>query len=200
MVECDVQRASDGVLVLAHDAEVTDAHGRTYPIAEHTSTILHALDLGAGEGVPTLHELAAWAKGRCGVMADMKCEGGDVEAKVVAALSELPPEEKIVPGAGSLSRQRFRVLDPTLPLSFSMGVPHNHPLQDIDLDALMAAGNMDAVTWEYPLLDAARIADLHARGLRVYAWTVDDLPAMRALLDWGVDGIISNRADLLQAL
>jgi glycerophosphoryl diester phosphodiesterase len=50
------------------------------------------------------------------------------------------------------------------------------------------------------MLTASRIAILHTRGLRVYAWTVDDLPTMRHLLDMDVDGIISNRADLLQLL
>jgi len=30
----------------------------------------------------------------------------------------------------------------------------------------------------------------------VLAWTVDDLPRMRELLSWGVDGITSNRPDL----
>ena len=58
----------------------------------------------------------------------------------------------------------------------------------------------DAVTFAYPLLTGERVASLHGRGLRVFAWTVDDLPTMRSLLEMGVDGLISNRADLLAAL
>ena len=42
-----------------------------------------------------------------------------------------------------------------------------------------------------------RVARLHARGIRVFAWTVDDPIVMQQLADAGVDGIISNRADLL---
>ncbi|WP_223642182.1 glycerophosphodiester phosphodiesterase family protein [Corallococcus sp. EGB] len=38
---------------------------------------------------------------------------------------------------------------------------------------------------------------LHAAGHPVVVWTVNDLPTMRALLQRGVDGIISDRPDLL---
>src|SRR5579871_437416 len=108
MVECDIRRSADGALVLAHDPHVTDTAGRTFEIAAQTAAALAALDLGAEEGVPTLQELVAWAQGRCAVMADMKCEGAEVETEVVEALAVLPVEAKLVPGAGAESRARFR--------------------------------------------------------------------------------------------
>jgi|SRR5579884_2477920 len=198
MVECDVRQARDGVLVLAHDPEVKPEQGPEVAVAEQTSRDLYALDLGAGEGVPTLDEMVAWAQGRCAVMADMKCGGGGVEAQVVEALSALPPEAKLVPGAAAESRRRFREIDPALPLSLSLGIEQASTLDTDDWEELLAG--MVAVTWEYPLLDARRIARLHALGRRVYAWTVDDVETMRRLIAAGVDGIISNRADLMQSL
>ena len=41
------------------------------------------------------------------------------------------------------------------------------------------------------------VSALHNSGFEVVPWTVDDLPTMRALLDLHVDGIISDRPDLL---
>ncbi len=58
----------------------------------------------------------------------------------------------------------------------------------------------NAVTWQYPLLTPERIEGLHAYSFQVFAWTVDDIDIMRLPLAAGVDGIISNRADLLQTL
>ena len=197
MVECDVRQAADGVLVLAHDADVTDAQGRTYAAGEHDSGFLRSLDLGSSEGVPTLAELVAWAQGKCAVMADMKCEGNEIERLVVETLAPVAPASKIAAGAGEASRARFRRLDPALPLSLSLGSAENYLLEETEFEALLDGLDTEAVTWVWPMLNAERIARLHDHGIRVYAWTVDDLPTMRRLRSAGVDGIISNRPDLL---
>lgn len=200
MVECDVRRAADGILVLAHDPDIVDSQGRRYAIVEHAADFLGALDLGAGEGAPRLTELAAWALGNCAVMADMKCEGEGVEEAVVKALRGLPPEAKIVPGAAEASRRRFRSLDPSLPLSLSLDGAAADAMTDADFARHLATAATEAVTWQFPLLTAERIAALHAHGFQVFAWTVDDLPTMQGLADQGVDGIISNRPELLAAI
>jgi len=43
------------------------------------------------------------------------------------------------------------------------------------------------------------IAHAHRAGLRVKVWTVNDPADMRRLLEWGVDGLISDRPDLAVA-
>lgn len=40
----------------------------------------------------------------------------------------------------------------------------------------------------------------HEAGLRVDVWTVDDEADMRRLLDWGVDGIMTDRPDVLTGM
>jgi len=58
-------------------------------------------------------------------------------------------------------------------------------------------------TYQVPeLAEATRIVTprfvrhAHSAGLKVQVWTVDEEADMRRLLDWGVDGLISNRPDL----
>lgn len=38
----------------------------------------------------------------------------------------------------------------------------------------------------------------HANGLAVHVWTINDEPTMRRLLDWGVDGVMTDRPSLLE--
>ena len=44
------------------------------------------------------------------------------------------------------------------------------------------------------------VAAAHERGLQVHVWTVNDADEMRRLLDLGVDGIMTDRADVLKAV
>ncbi len=197
MVECDIRQSLDGVLVLAHDESVKDTQGQEYVLAEWTAERLHALDLGAGQGVPTLEELVHLVQGRCALMADMKCEGGGVEEKVIEKLAPLTVEAKLVPGAGVESRKRFQAIDPTLPLSLSLNLLEGKQLEQEDWLEWVVSLKVQAVTWQYPLLTSKRVQGLQDRGLKVFAWTVDDYEVMRQMRVLGVDGIISNRTEWL---
>jgi glycerophosphoryl diester phosphodiesterase len=197
MVECDIRQAYDGELVLAHDPQVKDVHGRQYVIAEHSSDVLQGLDLGAGEGVPLLSELVAMVSGRGAIMADMKTEGGDVEERVVEALRGLPLEAKLVPGAAAESRARFLECDPTLPLSLSLNYLEIGAISRPDWLDWVVLQRVQAVTWQFPFITQQRVEALQSKKIQVFAWTVDSAETMHALLALGVDGIISNRVDML---
>jgi glycerophosphoryl diester phosphodiesterase len=47
------------------------------------------------------------------------------------------------------------------------------------------------------LLTPRLVADLHRRNVHVHVWTVNEEPDMHRLLDWGVDGILSDFPDRL---
>jgi glycerophosphoryl diester phosphodiesterase len=52
----------------------------------------------------------------------------------------------------------------------------------------------------YGDLDAAKVKEAQALGLKVLAWTVNDPTLMARMLDYGVDGLITDRADLARKL
>lgn len=57
------------------------------------------------------------------------------------------------------------------------------------------AGAGDVWAPEYTTLTQERLAEAHGLGLRVFAWTVNELADIGRLIAWGVDGIISDRPD-----
>jgi glycerophosphoryl diester phosphodiesterase len=51
-----------------------------------------------------------------------------------------------------------------------------------------------------PFTTAAMVTSAHAAGMTVIPWTVDDVATMQSLIDMGVDGLITNRPDVLRDL
>ena len=49
---------------------------------------------------------------------------------------------------------------------------------------------------QYQTLTQARLSDAHGLGLVVLPWTVNQPPDIRRLIQWGVDGLITDRPDL----
>jgi len=194
-VECDCRISNDGVVVLAHDSSVTDSSSNEHVrVSRYTAETLWSFNLGVGEGVPTLTELVEWAKeSGIGVLADVKVSG--IEREIGDALAPLPNHLKLVAGADEGGRKRFRRLFPDLPLSLTL-----NRLQTLTIQSHLARLNTQAVTLEQSLLTPSRTARLKADGVLVLAWTVDDIETMIRLKEMGVDGIISNRPDLLAEL
>ena len=83
-----------------------------------------------------------------------------------------------------------RAIDPTVTLAFLVD---NGDGLDANLDRL--SFTPDIYSPNYRLLDAGVVAAAHRRGLRVIPWTVNDVDAMRALVEIGVDGLITDYPD-----
>ena len=87
------------------------------------------------------------------------------------------------------SLRAIRTVNSTIPLAFLESKP------SVDFTDLAAWGIAE---WS-PNFDIAteqRIAEAHAAGLAVKPWTVVDLDQASALIDFGVDGLITDRPDL----
>jgi glycerophosphoryl diester phosphodiesterase len=65
--------------------------------------------------------------------------------------------------------------------------------------AIQAAGGRNWAPY-YKHITYARLNEAHGLGLKVFVWTPDQRDAMVRLWDMGVDGIITNRPDILNAL
>ena len=64
----------------------------------------------------------------------------------------------------------------------------------------MSALGFDAISPSHTILTSAMVAEAHAFGLRVLPYTVDNEPMMRHLVTIGVDGLITDRPDVMRAV
>jgi glycerophosphoryl diester phosphodiesterase len=52
-------------------------------------------------------------------------------------------------------------------------------------------------SYNIPIMTKRFIREAHAKNIKVEPWTVDDPELMRQYIEWGVDGIITDRPDLM---
>jgi glycerophosphoryl diester phosphodiesterase len=205
MIECDVKLSADGVAFLLHDATLertTNGVGRADALAWRD---LSQLDAGAwhsarfaGEPLPTLAAVARWCMAN-GVMLNIEIKptpGREHETGAAVALdaNTLWRDSHIKPLLSSFSREALaaaRAAVPDLPRAWL-----SETLPDDWRDRVLALECI-AVDVKHTLLTADVIASAHDAGLRVATWTANDPARVNALLDWGVDTLITDAVDRL---
>jgi glycerophosphoryl diester phosphodiesterase len=201
-LETDVQVTRDGVLVAFHDAllgRVTDGTGH---IEELDSTELAQIRVGAREQVPTLASLVdAFPDRRFNI--DLKSDAA--VAALAAFVRDRDLYDRVLVGSFSGRRiRRFRrLVGPRVATAASPGEVAAYVALPGTLARRLTSGAPAALQVPHrrgPLVVASRhlVRRAHAAGLHVHVWTVDDPTEMERLLDRGVDGLMTDRTDILR--
>ncbi|MBW0116862.1 glycerophosphodiester phosphodiesterase family protein [Pseudonocardia abyssalis] len=208
-LEFDVHASADSVAVVHHDPTLdrtTDGSGR---ISALDSREIAAVRVGGTDPVPLLADvLTALPETRCTI--EMKSAAAvDVTLPV---LERLDAWHRVCLGAYDerwLHRAR-RAAGPKLCTSMgqtaALGLRTRAWLDALpaplsSLPALPFAGQLAQLPRRFgPLtvVDEQLVRTAHAAGREVHVWTVDDPAEMVELLDMGVDGVLSDRPDLLR--
>lgn len=202
-LETDVHVTSDGVLLAFHDTvldRVTDQVGSiaTTPYADVQQALI-----GGRERVPTLAELFdTFPDVRFNI--DLKSRGA------VSALADFLDEreawDRVVVGSFSIRRMRdFRRR------TRGRVATSAHPLEVAAYVVLPSARLVRLVTGDQPralqiphrrgrlvVATPGLVRRAHANGLAVHVWTIDDPDEMHELVDRGVDGLMTDRTDILR--
>ncbi len=215
-LEVDVHATADGACVLLHDPTVDRTTDGTGPVSDLTLAELRSLDAGyrfampapdafpyRGRGIriPTFRELLDAVPDAL-VLVDIKTSRAapplarEIEAasaweRVVVASEHRVDRGPLLEyrGPTALTREdtaRFyaahhaglrRFWRPTADLAC---LPERHR--------------------GLRLLTPGVVRGFHERGLALWVWTVNDAADMARLIDWGADGIITDRPDVLHAV
>jgi glycerophosphoryl diester phosphodiesterase len=203
MLELDVQRTADGILVVFHDDTTERWDGRKRLMTTCTLAEVQALDIARAQ-VATLAEVCAFARER-GVRLNVEIKGLGIGAPVAHMLRDERVEDLVLISsfeAGALGE--VAAASPHLPRAYLMG--HDTYRPDVRLREAWPFGALrrsGAVAW-HPSYDLPLLVSLIPRvrraGFAVNVWTVDDVVAMRQLIALGVDGIITNVPDVLRGV
>ncbi|WP_345752181.1 glycerophosphodiester phosphodiesterase [Microbacterium rhizophilus] len=217
-IESDVQLTKDGEAILMHDTTLTRTTDveQVFPdrapwnVKDFTLAEIARLDAGlwfgpefAGEPVPTLAQMVEQVrKSRAGIIMELKSPElyPGVEQKVIDVFASFPGYVPSALASGRLSVQSFdwdsmktyAGLAPETPVGL-LGAP---AIAELPAYAEWA----DQINPGSGQTSEAYIVAVHELGLDVNVWTVNDVPTMTRLLDWDVDGIITNVPDVLEDL
>lgn len=218
-LETDVHATRDRVVLAFHDETLDRTTTGTGEIRHQLYSEVRRALIAGREPIPTLAELlAAWPDVRWNI--DVKSEQAirplltvlreaDAFDRVcVASFSErrlrrvralMGSEVAVAMGPFAVAVLRFvpgawlrRRLLPTSPcVQVPRAVPLPGPLGRFARRLGRGRGRLDVVTADF-------VRRAHAHGVAVHVWTVNDADTMHALLDLGVDGIITDRIDVLR--
>jgi glycerophosphoryl diester phosphodiesterase len=219
-LEIDVRRTRDGAVVVFHDDDTARLTGQNGTIEGRSLDEVKALDAafsftldggatfpmrGLGIQVPTLAEVIQRYPG---LRLNVDAKTGD------AALAEALARAVLDAGAssrvcvGSFHDEQAERLGRLLPGAarfFPQGAATCHVLAAKSGSAGAACPRYDLADLPHRLngltvVDAKVVRHFHAQHVPVHVWTVDDEAEMRELLALGVDGIVTDRPDVLAAV
>ena len=204
-IELDVMRCASGELVVCHDEELSRLARKRWVVERTRWWQLKQADVGSALGfaparIPLLDEVLEALPSRFLVNVELKCEVLDDRGLAVEVgrlidrrgegdrilISSFNPLCLIRLARAFPSLKRGLLIDPT-----RAWFPQAWVWQPLV--------GRDTVHPHHSQCTPERVAFWHARGLKVAAWTVDDVGTARALAAAGVDYVITNRPAKLRA-
>ena len=200
-LETDAHITADGVLVAFHDDRLDRVTDRTGVIAELPWSEVRRAKVGGREPIPLLEDLlTAWPDVRINI--DPKQDA--VAAPLARVLRHTATVDRVCVGAFS-DRRIAHVRELAGPgLCTSMGPREVARLVAAARGLPGGAGitspcaQVPARQGRLPLVTQGFVAAAHRRGVQVHVWTVDDADEMVRLLDLGVDGLMTDRPQVLK--
>jgi glycerophosphoryl diester phosphodiesterase len=226
--ELDLHLSKDGRIVVHHDADTTRSAGHKQPVVAQTLAELRTLNVGQwgkwlgsafAEKIPLLSEVLALVPAGRRLFIETKV-GGEILPeleRVIRASGLAAAQLPIITFDLETARAaKLRLPDHEVcwivdyrwegfytPTQSAMQ-PSNRDVKSLppkidDLIRQAKAAGLDGLdlNFKFPI-DAAFVQKVHAAGLKLYTWTVDDPAIARAQVAAGVDGITTNRPGWLR--
>lgn len=206
-IEIDLQRSADGDLVLVHD-KALNVDGRMTLVRNISTDKIR----GLLPGLLMIDELIDLNRDRVPLLLDVKLPGYEREVVATIRRHNLAPTVAASSTYGNALQKLSRAV-PEMRLGLSTGhMATGIPIRAIrgvvtrtlrlvvpkPLVVAMEHFGATETMIQHRVCTARLVREVQNSGRRVYVWTVDRPDQMRRLIGMGVDGIISNRPDLVK--
>ena len=201
-VETDVHLSADGTIVAFHDTGLERVGGMQREIADMTWDQLQRIRINGTGRIPTLSWLLTEFPD-IKLNIDMKSDA--VVEPLISLISEFDAFDRVC-FASFFERRVVRVTEIAgdhACISSGRGGVIRHVLRSFKLPVALTSTQIlqvPMVRYGVRVLTRRFIELAHQHGKVVHVWTIDDADEMRRLLDWGVDGIMTDRPRVLKSV
>jgi glycerophosphoryl diester phosphodiesterase len=220
VLEMDAHITKDSQIVLMHDETVDRTTNGKGLIEDLTLAQLKKLDAaygwsndggktfpyrGQGIQVPTLEELFQKFP-QMRYVIEIKLTQNPIDKPLCDLIRKFSMQDKVVIASfHDEAMQRFRQTCPEVATSASRGEVTKFVLLGKVFLSGLVAPQYQSIQPPYdpkeslniPIMTKRFIREAHAKNLKVEPWTVDDPEFMKQYIEWGVDGIMTDRPDLM---
>lgn len=205
-LETDIHVSADDVAVIAHDPGLGRVARRDVQVSQLTMPELRRIELGHGQGFCSLAEaLDAFPEARFNIdVKDLRAA-----APAVEVIRTARAQDRVLITSFATDRRKA-VADAFPGIASSPAVPEFAPAlvgAKLGVAPLVRRSLRGFAAVQVPerrgpvrIVTRRTVERFHAAGVEVHVWTVNDPKDMARLLDLGVDGIVTDRCDLLAAL
>jgi glycerophosphoryl diester phosphodiesterase len=217
VLEMNANMTQDGHVVLIHDITVDDTTIGTGLVSDMTLDEIKALDAayswtqddgqtfpyrGQGITVLTLEEVFQRFPDTP-MIVEIKQETPSMAQALCDLIRQYGMEEKvIIPSFSDIAMGEFRAACPEVATAASSNEVRQFVYLSFAFLSNPAAPDYTAM--QVPIensgitvITPGFVANAHRRGLQIHAWTINDPAEMEMLIDMGVDGIMTDRPDIL---
>ena len=198
-LETDAHVTSDGTVVAFHDKTLDRVTDRTGAIARLPASEVAAARIDGTDPIPLLEDLlGAWPDVRfnidvkdgpvAGPLADLIRRAAAWDRVCITSFSAV----RLAATRRLLDRPVCMATSPVGAAGLRSGLPGQLLLRSF------ARRSVRCAQLPVGMASAPLVGRAHAAGLQVHIWTVNDRDVMSSLLDLGVDGIMTDKTELLR--
>jgi glycerophosphoryl diester phosphodiesterase len=188
-VELDVRKTKDNQVVVIHDSDVKKTTNGKGLVNELTLKEIKEFSTVKGEKIPTLKEVLDFLGKKAKILIELKETG--VEEKVLSLVRENGLQKNvIIVSFIEDALRKIRELDKEVETGL-IYVKHKNPIKA----ALELKANY--LISSYKFTHTSNVQKAHENGLKVIVWTINEPEEIAEYVKKGVDGIASDKPDIL---